>query len=220
MQSETPVRQMALDLSAPEQPTLANFIVAGNVDALSILKQVALGEGPQFLYLWGEFGSGKTHLLRAIDVLYSTHVVPIFDVSRTLYTVDDIERLDAIALEDLFHLMNAIRNHPNCRLVVTGSVPIQALDIREDVKSRLAWGLSYEIRFLDEDAARDEFVRQAKARGIEVTPDMNHWIASHCPRDMQGLRNLLDAIDRYALEKKRRVTLPLLSEFVHMKESR
>ena len=69
------------------------------------------------------------------------------------------------------------------------------------------------MQYLDDESAAKEFVRQALERGIELDKDVQHWIGIHCPRDMRSLRSLLDGLDRYAMEKKRKVTLPLVLEF-------
>ena len=112
---------MPLDLMTAEAPSLENFVPGDNQAALAALAACRAGEGPQFIYLWGPQGSGKTHLLKAMTPAQEGRV-PVYREGVTLYTVDDIERLSAGELEDLFVLMNFVRSNPGCRLVSAGSV--------------------------------------------------------------------------------------------------
>lgn len=208
---ETP-HQLFLGLSTPPKPTLDNFVVGKNAEALAAIHEFLQGKGPQFLYLWGSHGCGCTHIVSSV-ALDTTGRVPTFKEAVTLYAVDDVQDLNATEQEELFTLMNSVRAHPQSRLLVAGHAPVHELELRNDIRSRLSWGLNFELQYLDDESAAKEFVRQALERGIELDKDVQHWIGIHCPRDMRSLRSLLDGIDRYAMEKKRKVTLPLVLEF-------
>ena len=93
-------------------------------------------------------------------------------------------------------------------------MPAAQLPLPEVVRSRLAWGLCYAIRPLDDEERLAELHRQAARRGIELTPDILHWMGANLPRDMRTLTCVLDEADRLGLQKQRRVTLPLLREAV------
>lgn len=204
--------QLALPLVEPEAPTLENFVPVGNEEAVSALMKCRAGEGPQFICLWGGEGSGRSHLLRSLTPCQARRV-PVFDESTALYTADNADRLDAEDLENLFILMNEVRSHPGTRLVSAASRPPQQLsDVRVDVTSRLSWGLVFEVHRLPARESMAEFIRRCKARGIELKPEVIHWIETYCPRDMKNLVRLLNAIDAYALQQKRRVTVQLLQE--------
>ena len=204
--------QLALELVEPEAPTLENFVPLGNEEAVSALKKCRAGEGPQFICLWGPPGCGRSHLLRSLTPCQARRV-PVFDEGTTLYTADNVEKLDAEDLENLFILMNEVRSHPGTRLVSAVEKPPQLMtDVRPDITSRLSWGLVFEIRRLAAKEALSEFVRRCTARGIELKPEVIHWIETYCPRDMKNLMRLLNAMDAYALQQKRRVTVALLQE--------
>lgn len=204
--------QLSLGLSTPPKPTLDNFVVGSNAEALAALNQFLQGIGPQFLYLWGSHGCGCTHLVRSA-LPDEKERIPSFKEGVTLYGVDDVDTLTESEQEALFTLMNEVRAHPATRLLIAGHAPVHELRIRADIRSRLSWGLVFELQYLDDESAAQEFVRQASERGIELDKDVQHWISTHCPRDMRSLRSLLDGIDNYAMEKKRKVTLPLVLEF-------
>ncbi len=204
-----PTEQLLLNLIEPEAPSLENFRAGENAELVTALTQCRAGVGPQFIYIWGAHGSGRSHLLRALTPTQRFRV-PEFDERVQLYTVDNIEKLDKEDLEKLFHLMNAVRLHPQSRLVTAGLVPVSELNVREDVATRLRWGLTYRLRYLGGDEAGDEFLRLAKERGIALDESHVKWIKAHCPRDMRGLRMFLDTIDERAMREQKRITVAFL----------
>ena len=212
-----PFEQLPLNLVEPVPPTLDNFVVGANGDALAALRACRQGQGPQFIYLWGPPGSGRTHLLRALTPLQGERV-PEWMPSVKLYTVDDVEKLTEEELESLFHLMNAVRSDPQSRLVTAGGKTLAELQIREDVRSRLSWGLVFGLQCLDDAEANAEFHRQAEERGITLSPEVLQWIDNYCPRDMKSLHSLLDQIDSYSMMRQRRITVPLLHEWLENRQ--
>ena len=204
--------QLALPLVEPEAPTLENFVPTGNEEAVAALRKCRAGEGPQFITLWGLPGCGRSHLLRSLTPC-QTRRVPVFDDEVRLYTADNVDQLDEEDLENLFILMNEVRAHPGTHLVAAASCPPQQMtDVRVDVTSRLSWGLVFEIHRLPAQEAITEFVRRCMGRGIDLKPEVIHWIETYCPRDMKNLTRLLNAMDTYALQQKRRVTVALLQQ--------
>ena len=208
-----PFEQLALNLTETEAPTLENFDADGNREAVAALAACRAGTGPQFICLWGRAGSGRTHLLRALTPKQSRRV-PEFDERIRLYTADNVEAFDAEDMERLFILMNEVRAHPASRLVTSVDRPPLMLAVREDIRSRLAWGLTFEIRPLNAEHAMAEFERRAVMRGIDLSPEVLHWIETTCPRDMKTLMRLLNAADVYSLQRKRRVTIPLMQQLL------
>ena len=89
-----------------------------------------------------------------------------------------------------------------------------ALEIREDLRTRLGWGLVFQTELLDDDAKIQALEQAAQARGLVLSPDVIPWLLSRFYRDMPNLMALMDALDAYSLETKRAVTLPLVRELL------
>ncbi len=229
----TSPRQLALDLASAPPPGLANFVAGRNGECVATLARLARSDaagapgaeapaGERTVYLWGLPGSGKSHLARAFAEhaparLLDASSAPAafqFDASILRWAVDDVEALDVVRQQALFALVNAVRDAPPAALVVTGGVPPLALPVREDVRSRLGWGLIYELKPLSDDDKATALAHQARARGVTIAADVIPYLLTHASRDMRALLALLDALDRYALERKRPITLPLLREFL------
>jgi DnaA family protein len=191
------MRQLALRISPPARPTLDNFVPGANAELLARLREFRAGNFPDtILYVWGEPGSGKSHLLQACG---GAHVA------------DDVDRLDAAAQIQLFNIINEARQSGG-KVLAAGSAPPAQLPLREDLKSRLAWGLVYQVKRLT-DEERAIFLRaEAERRGMRVPEEVVSYLLSHVRRDLPTLAAILDALDRASLELKRPITLPLLRE--------
>lgn len=208
--------QLVLDLLQPAQPTLDNFVAGRNSEALASVRAAIQGQGPQILYMWGTSGCGCTHLLRAaasLDTALST--VPGFSAKQNLYLVDDVQNLDAAGQAQLFDLINEIRTAPQARLIAAGKAPPNALPLREDLRTRLAWGLVYALHPLSDEEKVAALEQQARSRAMPLAADTLTWLLAHLPRDMRTLVAALDALDAYALARQRSITVPLAREWLH-----
>ena len=59
------MKQLALTLAPPPAPALANFYPGRNAELLALLANLVAGRNVErSIYLWGEAGSGRSHLLR------------------------------------------------------------------------------------------------------------------------------------------------------------
>jgi DnaA family protein len=212
-------RQLTLDLVRPLTPSLDNFVVGRNAEALAGLRAVAMGQADGFVYLWGESGSGRSHLLTALAGTRSAALsaagepVPEFADPAGLYLVDDVDARDAPSQQRVFVLMNEVRAHPGAALVTTGGAPPAQLALREDVRTRLGWGLVYQVHALSDDEKARALEEHARSRGLALSPDVTAYLLNHMPRDMRTLVAILDALDGYALAAKRSITVPLVREW-------
>ncbi len=191
------MRQLALGISPPPQPTLDNFVPGPNAELVARLRDFRDGSFPEVvLYLWGEAGSGKTHLLRACGGSHG---------------VDDVEKLDEAAQIGLFKAINEARQAGG-RVLAAGNAPPAQLPLREDLRTRLAWGLVYQVKALT-DEERAVFLRaEAGRRGMRVPEEVVSYLLTRMRRDLRSLTAVLDQLDQASLELKRPITLPLLRD--------
>jgi len=212
-------RQLTLDLVRPLTPSLDNFVVGRNAEAVAVLRAIAAGRGEPFVYLWGERGSGRTHLLaalasaRAAALAAEDSAIPGFDEATRLYLVDAVDARSAEEQQGLFVLMNEVRASPGAALVTTGSAPPAQLALRDDVRTRLAWGLVYQLHALTDEEKARALEEHARSRGLALSHDVIAYLLNHMPRDMRTLVAILDALDGYALAAKRAITVPLVREW-------
>ena len=191
------MKQLALGISPPPQPTLDNFVPGANAELLARLRELRAGTFPEsVLYLWGEPGSGKSHLLQGC---------------AGPNVVDDVEALDEAAQIGLFNAINEARQSGGA-VLAAGSAPPAQLPLREDLKSRLAWGLVYQVK-PPSDEQRALFLHaEAGRRGMRLPDEVVAYLLSRMRRDLRSLTAVLDQLDRYSLDTKRPFTLPLVRE--------
>ena len=93
-----------------------------------------------------------------------------------------------------------------------GNAPPAQLPLREDLRSRLAWGLVYHVKPLTDEERATYLRAEAARRGMRVPDEVIGYLLTHVRRDLPTLLAILDELDRTSLELKRPVTLPLVRE--------
>jgi len=190
------MRQLAFELSTPPEPSFDNFVAGANAEAVAAARGLAEGTlAERIVYLWGEPGTGRTHLLRAA----ATAGIPVFD---------DVEQLDAEQQQALFSAVNAARNGEGS-VLAAGTAPPAQLPLRDDVRTRLAWGLVYQLRPLSDADKAHHLRTEAARRGMRLGEDVIAYLLSRLPRDFASLNSVLDLLDRHSLARQRPVTVPL-----------
>ena len=135
------------------------------------------------------------------------------DTPGTVTLLDDAHLLDAVRQEAAFHRYVAAQQDARAAFVATGDAPPLALALREDLRTRLGGALVLRLEPLTDEDKRAALAQAAHERGVTISPEVLDYMLLHLPRDLRVLMATLDALDRYALEKKRAITMPLLREF-------
>jgi len=193
------------------------------VELLSALRHALAGDsGERCFYLWGESGCGKSHLLQAAvgqaraagqSAICLCRAVP---QAVQVVAVDDAEALDDAAQVELFALYNRQRDSGGV-LLVSGTQAPAHLDLRDDLRTRLGWGLVYQVHALNDEEKTRALEQHALARGFSLPPEVSHYLLRHGRRDLPSLLAVLDALDAQCLRLKRQPTVPLLKEVMEKK---
>ena len=219
------MRQLALGLAPSPAPAFDNFFPGRNVEAMSALHSLASGQSREhFVFLWGERGCGRSHLLQAAVAAASSRgiiaryiaageALPADDSGVRMLAVDDVEKLDVQAQLEFFSLYNALRECQGA-VLAAGNVAPARLQLRPDLLTRLGWGLVFQVHVLSDDDKRVALKRHAAARAFDLRDEIVEYLLRHLKRDLPSLMAVLDALDRYSLETKRPITLPLLRQLL------
>ncbi|WP_211462832.1 DnaA regulatory inactivator Hda [Collimonas silvisoli] len=225
------MRQLTLDITAEEPQTLDTFVVGQNQEALQFLQRLVApsatsltAPGDRFVYLWGDAGAGKSHVLHALASSTGARLIrgsqyngDVFNFSPdvTGYLIDDCDKLSAGDQIEAFNLFNQIREHGGW-LVTSGELPPSELSVREDLRTRLGWGLIYQLHGLSDEEKIAALTHAALARGLHLSNGVLPYLITHFRRDMRSLSAMLDELDRYSLETQRPITLPLLRSLLQL----
>ena len=219
------MEQLIFELATPEPPSFANFLPGPNREAVAALTRLAGGEASDTgLVLWGPPGVGKTHLLHAaataaggrrpVQFCSEPGALPVDPpLPAALVLVEDVDLADATTQGRLFTLYNALRTTGGS-LVATAAVPPARMPLRDDVRSRLGWGLVYEVLPLADEDKPAALATYARSRGFTLADDVIAYLLAHGRRDMTSLMTTLAALDRHSLASKRPITTPMLREWL------
>lgn len=223
------MEQIALDIGLAARPTLANFCVGPNAEVLRHLTlRVAPGQpanrSAEPTYLWGEGGSGKTHLLKAVhDALQSQGALTgwldattqpcAFDDKWAAVLMDDVQAYNAAQQHAAFNWFVNAQTH-QCWVLAAGTLPPADLALRDDLRSRLGWGLVFQLHNLSDIERRAVLRQDAGVRGLHLSDEVMDFILNRFSRDLGSLVALLNQLDGYALQTKRGITIPLIKSMM------
>lgn len=217
--------QLYLPVNTSDQVSFESFIVGNNKQLIKSLREIIDPQcNPPFLhYLFGESGSGKSHLLMSlcqsaneaeqesvyIDLRQSNQLTP--DILSDLETIpviciDGFEYIGTSKQwqEAVFDLINRVNEHEQSSIVIAGREPIASLSLTlADLSSRLSWGLSYGVEALNDENKQELIIQRAKYRGMVITTEVAKYLMNHCLRDTHSLMAILDKLDKLSLQQKR-----------------
>ena len=196
------MKQLLLDIKPAAAPSLQNFVAGRNAEALSSLQAAISGSEPKFIYLWGENGSGKSHLLSACEAIGAR-------------VVDDVHLLDNDVQIALFNTYNQLKEAGNILITAGLHAPTQ-MGLRDDLATRLAWGLVYQLHPLNDDEKATALKQHAKERGMKLPDEVTDYCLRYLRRDLATLMAVLDALDKWSLTEKKPVSVPMLRKLLQL----
>ena len=221
------MKQIALDIGLSTGPTLESFFPGPNKAVHQHLglwvgeKTSAATRSPVPTYLWGPGGSGKTHLLKAVREalreqgavvgwLDATDLEPgLFSETWAAVVFDDVHLYSAVQQQAAFNWFVNAQTHQRW-VVGAGDLPPAALQVRDDLRTRLGWGHVFGLKVLSEPERRAVLRQAADARGVFLGDEVMDFMLTRFSRDLGSLMELLNLIDGYAMQTKRAITIPLI----------
>lgn len=195
------MKQLLLDIKPAAAPSLDNYVAGRNAEALASLN-AATQNGSHFIYIWGEKGCGKTHLLSACEA-YGIRVV------------DDVHLHDNDAQIALFNTYNQLKENGEI-LIAAGLHAPNQMNLRDDLATRLAWGLVYQLHPLNDAEKALALKNHAKERGIKLPDEVIDYCLRYLRRDLPTLMATLDALDEWSLTAHKPVTVPMLKKLLQL----
>ena len=221
------MNQLIFDFAERGYPGFDKFLGTENAELVYVLQH----KHDPFIYVWGEEGAGKSHLLRAwvAQALDAGKKAVYIDAAATPLTeaafeaeylaIDQIEKLGNEEQSLLFAVFNRFRNSGKGFLLLSSEHTPQQLVIREDLRTRMAYCLVYEVKPLTDQEKIDALVSMAATRQVTIDPEIFEYLLNHWRRDMDSLMQMLDTLDNYAVTMGKRITLPLLRQLLKQQET-
>ena len=234
-------QQLALSVQLPDDETFDSYKSIVNQDVLGQLiqfieqKTVVQHEQPNSFYLFGLSGVGKSHLLHASSAyaaqLGKTSVCLSCAELQNLSVdvLEGLEQIDLICLDDIhlvannplwqqaiFDLFNRVIEQSNC-LLISGEQSAKQLGLSlPDLVSRLTWGLTEQLKPLDDDEKVIVLQYRASQRGLMLSDESAKFLLNRLSREMKSLLSALDTLDKASMREKRKLTIPFIKEILKL----
>ena len=210
-----------------------SFFPGNNAEIIQQLQELANQGSEQQIYIWGEPGSGKSHLLQACCQLGKAIGKDPLYLALSRNTIPDpamlegLEELDIVCLDDVQHvaenldwqqaLFNFYNRHRqnNRYLLLAADCPPKYLPLDlPDLKTRMSWGLTLKIQPLRDDQLIEALTFKAHYLGFDIPPTVGRFLLNHYVHDLPMLWLLLEKIDRATLAAKRKLSIPFLKQIL------
>ncbi|MCA0147065.1 chromosomal replication initiator protein DnaA [Blastococcus sp. LR1] len=235
-------RPAGLDPGLNAKYVFDSFVI-GNSNRFAHAAAVAVAEAPARaynpLFIYGESGLGKTHLLHAIGH-YAARMFPnvrVRYVSTEEFTnefinlvhsgraedfrrryrdidfllIDDIQFLERAerTQEEFFHTFNTLHNASK-QIVITSDRPPKKLTTLEDrLRTRFEWGLITDVQAPDLETRIAILRKKAWGERLQVPDPVLEFIASKVQTNIRELEGALIRVTAFASLNKQQVDLPL-----------
>ncbi len=223
--------QLPLDFEFRANQTFNDFYPGPNQEIVTHLQQTVTGSGELLIFLWGQPGQGKSHLLQACCRLAQQQALSTFYFDLSISSLphvgllNDLDEVELVCFDNIeaiadnreweqafFNFFNRHRERDH-KLILTADCPPQYLTVElPDLKTRLNWGLTLKLQPLSDDDKVAALIFKADQLGFEISPKVGRFLLTHYARDLNGLWVLLEKLDRASLAAKRKLTLPFLRQ--------
>ncbi len=223
--------QLALPVHLSDDATIDNFLFSDALGPLRPMLENQLGpDGEPSIFLHGQPGSGRSHLLQAAcHALPSGHALYLpldqLCVMAPDQVLDGVEALSRVCLDnfhavagapdwelELFNFINRARER-GCRLLISAEAAPRQLPITlPDLASRLSWGVVFQLPAPADPDKLAILKFRAARRGLLLEDEAARYILSRAPRSMSALMGILEQLDRDSMALQRTLTIPFIKD--------
>ena len=223
--------------------TFDTFVI-GHGNRFTHAAAVAVAEAPARaynpLFIYGDSGLGKTHLLHAIGH-YAQRLLPGLRVryvsseeftndfinsvrddkmqafqsryrSVDLLLIDDIQFLERAerTQEEFFHTFNTLHNANKQIVISSDKSPRQLSSLEDRLRTRFEWGLISDVQAPDLETRIAILRKKAAQDGMNLPPEVLEFIASKIQSNIRELEGALIRVTAFANLNRQTVDMPLV----------
>lgn len=222
--------------------TFENFVIGpsnrfASAACLAVAESPARAYNPLFIY--GQVGLGKTHLMQAIThKLNQLHPdLKICYISSEKFTNELIDairhrstsdfrkkyrEMDVLLIDDIhfiagkestqeefFHTFNNLHNNRKQIIITSDRPPKEIANLEERLSSRFAWGLITDIQPPDFETRVAILRKKVETETVKVPDDVVYFIAEQIKTNIRELEGALIRVAAYSLLEDRHMSLDM-----------
>lgn len=222
-----------------------NFVV-GSSNKMAHAAAVAVAENPGHsynpLFLYGDSGLGKTHLMHAIahyileqnphtKVLYASceqftnELIMAIREKKTIEFKNKYRNIDILLIDDIqfitdkeatqeefFHTFNELFNYDKQIIISSDRHPDEIKTLTDRLRSRFASGLIADIKPPDFETRTAIVEKKAELIGFDITKEVSQFIAKSVKSNIRDLEGALNRVKAYVSLTNQPLNLELAQE--------
>lgn len=171
------------------------------------------------VYVWSAPSGGKSMLLSAARIVARQNGVAAYwlDAAATavedsmplasgLLIIDNIDHVSSDGALAIIQWLNRCYHQAGYFFLASGSQPPNQLALNKEMTTRLAKGLVFNLRPLNDDEKKAALLAHARARGFALEAEIVDLLLAYLPRNMNSLLSVLEELDNFFLNQKKDIT--------------
>ena len=223
------MNQLGLPISLNSKMLLDNFI--GNSELLNYINSLSYNNEASEIYVYGEEGLGKTHLLQGsvlralndgenaiyIDCndSFPEHILDSVDEFK-LISIDNINFINNTNQDLFFDFYNRARQSKNITIVVSGNCLPSNLNIMKDMKTRLSLAVVFKLDILDDESTMVVLNNQMSERNLTIDSKVYKYLFKNYSRDLKVLLSVINDLDKLSLQSKQAISIPFVKKTLQL----
>ncbi len=222
------MNQLGLPITLDSKMLLENLV--GNQQILDFINQLYFQDHSAEIYVYGETGKGKTHLLQgAISRALAKKKNGMYiDCNEPMpeHVIDYIDQLDWIGIDNINqidsqqqHLFFDLYNRAKLSeisIIVSGPTAPSSLSIMKDLKTRLGLATVFELEELNDDLTKEVLKNQMNERNLTIETKVYEYLFKHYSRNVNILISAINLLDRASLQSKQGITIPFVKKTLNL----
>ena len=225
------MQQLPLPVNISDYMIFESFFAGSNDHIYKLLQT----NEQKFLWIAGEKGTGKTHLLQAkINQINHNQsklmYLPMRDLNQfSPEILDYMDQMDLICIDDihlvlgsriweekLLDLYERIQNTKTVFIVSSKDSPQGGNFLIQDLLSRYSTALVLRLNVLKNMDIVRAIQLHAKIRGFNLSDNAAKFLLTRVRRDVCSLVEIIEILDYESLAKKRKLTIPFIKSVLHI----